>query len=205
MKDSDENGILDYAYEVKKLLKKAGVRVDVDSRKNYTPGWKFNHWEQKGVPLRMEIGPRDVANKQCRVVRRDNNQKQDISIEGDGVFGTTIQELLTTIQGDMLTRAIAAREDKIVKVYAWKDFVPNIEQQCMVLTPFCDTEEWEEKVKKMSRDEALRGGFEEETCATSVAAKTLCKPFNQPELPEGTKCFVSGLPAKAWVLWGRSY
>ena len=57
----------------------------------------------------------------------------------------------------------------------------------------------------MSRDEALRGAFEEATCSTSVAGKTLCKPFDQPPLPEGTLCFVSGLPAKTWVLWGRSY
>jgi prolyl-tRNA synthetase len=57
----------------------------------------------------------------------------------------------------------------------------------------------------MSREEALQGGTETATCSTSVAAKTLCKPFDQPPLPEGTKCFVSGLPAKAWVLWGRSY
>jgi prolyl-tRNA synthetase len=75
----------------------------------------------------------------------------------------------------------------------------------MVLTPFCDQAEWEEKVKKMSRDAVLNGAFEAETTATSVAAKTLCKPFKQLPLPEGTKCFVSGLPATTWVLWGRSY
>lgn len=57
----------------------------------------------------------------------------------------------------------------------------------------------------MSRDEALRGGTEAATTATSVAAKTLCKPFDHPELPEGTPCFVSGQPATTWVLWGRSY
>ena len=57
----------------------------------------------------------------------------------------------------------------------------------------------------MSRDEVLQGGVEAATTATSVAAKTLCKPFDHPPLPEGTPCFVSGLPAKAWVLWGRSY
>jgi prolyl-tRNA synthetase len=57
----------------------------------------------------------------------------------------------------------------------------------------------------MSREEVLKGGIEAATTATSVAAKTLCKPFEHPPLPEGTKCFVSGLPAKTWVLWGRSY
>lgn len=57
----------------------------------------------------------------------------------------------------------------------------------------------------MSREEALRGAAENATTATSVAAKTLCKPFAQLPLPEGTKCFVSGLPATTWVMWGRSY
>jgi len=57
----------------------------------------------------------------------------------------------------------------------------------------------------MSRDEVLQGAFEAATTATSVAAKTLCKPFDHPELTEDIKCFVSGKPAKCWVLWGRSY
>lgn len=57
----------------------------------------------------------------------------------------------------------------------------------------------------MSREESLAGGAEEATTATSAAAKSLCKPFEQPDLPEGTKCFVSGLPATTWCLWGRSY
>lgn len=57
----------------------------------------------------------------------------------------------------------------------------------------------------MSRDEVLQGSVEAATTATSVAAKTLCKPFDQPPLTEDTTCFVSGLPAKCWVLWGRSY
>jgi prolyl-tRNA synthetase len=112
---------------------------------------------------------------------------------------------LETIQAAMFEKAKAGRDEKIVEVTEWKDFVPALERQCMVLTPFCDQAEWEEKVKKMSRDAVLNGAFEAETTATSVAAKTLCKPFKQLPLPEGTKCFVSGLPATTWVLWGRSY
>ena len=63
--------------------------------------------------------------------------------------------------------------------------MPQLERQCMVLTPFCDLTEWEEKVKKMSKEEVLQGKVEAATTATSVAAKTLCKPFEQPPLPEG--------------------
>lgn len=60
-------------------------------------------------------------------------------------------------------------------------------------------------LQTMSREEGLKGSTESATVATSVAAKTLCKPFDQPALPEGTLCFVSGLPATTWVVWGRSY
>ena len=131
--------------------------------------------------------------------------KLDISTANNAQFVTDIKGMLENIQSSLLAKATAARNEKLVKVYEWKDFVPAIEKKCMVLTPFCDEKEWEEKVKKMSREEVLRGEAEAATCATSVAAKTLCKPFNQPELPEGTKCFVSGKPATTWVLWGRSY
>jgi prolyl-tRNA synthetase len=105
----------------------------------------------------------------------------------------------------LFLKAKEGRDAKIVQVLKWEDFVPALEQHCLVLTPFCDQAEWEDRVKKMSREEALRGNAEDATTATSVAAKTLCKPFDQPPLPEGTPCFVSGLPATTWVLWGRSY
>eukprot|EP01039_Chlorochromonas_danica_P005013 gene5013-5505_t len=202
MKTVDFSDLLNYCDAIRAELKKQGVRVDVDARQNYTPGWKFNHWELKGVPLRIEVGPRDFASQQCRLVRRDNGEKQDVAF---ATIGESVPALLETIQSSLFAKAKAGRDEKIVQVTRWEDFVPALEKQCMVLTPFCDLTEWEEKVKKMSREEALEGGVEDATTATSVAAKTLCKPFDQPPLPEGTLCFVSGLPAKTWVMWGRSY
>ena len=92
-----------------------------------------------------------------------------------------------------------------------KDFVPALEDKCLVLTPFIDNEVDEDAVKDWSRAEALEGADEDERTATSMAAKTLCKPYlGQKGLPEledvcGCKCFFTGKPAKAWVLWGRSY
>jgi prolyl-tRNA synthetase len=64
MKNVDYGDLLKYCEDIKYTLKKRGVRIDLDSRQNYTPGWKFNHWEQKGVPIRIEVGPRDLTNKQ---------------------------------------------------------------------------------------------------------------------------------------------
>lgn len=74
-KDVSYDALLDYAYEIRRTLQAQNLRVDVDSRTNYTPGWKYNHWEQKGVPIRIEVGPRDLAQRSCRLVRRDNGMR----------------------------------------------------------------------------------------------------------------------------------
>lgn len=173
----------------------------------YNPGWKYNHWEQKGVPIRIEVGPRDMENNQARVVKRHNGEKEDFVVEG---LGAAMKDKLDSIQQAMFEKAKKARDEHLVQVTEWKDFVPNLEKNNLVLTPWCGGEhqDWEEWVKETSRAESLaaRGqDGEDAKTATSVAAKTLCIPFKQPELPEGTKCIASGLPATCWVLWGRSY
>lgn len=173
----------------------------------YNPGWKYNHWEQKGVPIRIEVGPRDMENNQARVVTRHNGEKEDFAVEG---LGAAMKDKLDSIQQAMFEKAKKARDEHLVQVTEWKDFVPSLENNNLVLTPWCGGEhqDWEEWVKEKSREESLaaRGqDGEDAKTATSVAAKTLCIPFKQPELPEGTKCFASGLPATCWVLWGRSY
>lgn len=183
------------------------IRVKLDDRIMYNPGWKYNHWEQKGVPIRIEVGPMDIEKKQARVVIRHNGEKMDMPVDD---LGSAIKTKLDEIQKTMFEKAVKARDEHIVKVTEWKDFVPNLELNNLLLTPWCggEHEDWEEWVKKTSREESLiaRGEeLEDERTATSVAGKTLCIPFDQPELPEGTKCIASGLPATCWVLWGRSY
>merc|ERR1711935_710148 len=142
-----------------------------------------------------EVGPTDIEKKQARIVTRFNGEKMDIPIEG---LGSVIKTKLDEIQKTMFEKALKARDDHIVQVTEWKDFVPNLELNNLVLTPWCGGE-GEESLK--ARGEEL----EDERTATSVAAKTLCIPFDQPELPEGTKCIASGKPATCWCLWGRSY
>lgn len=197
-----------YCEEILSKLKAAGLRADYDDRTTYNPGWKYNHWEQKGVPIRLEVGPSDLANTTARVVIRHSGDKEDVAVT-DGFEGV-IQSKLDEIQKAMFTKAKEVRDAHIVQVTEWKDFVPALEGNNLVLSPWCGGEhqEWEEWVKNTSRAESLeRQGVEEEseTTATSVAAKTLCIPFDQPELPEGTKCIASGMDATCWVLWGRSY
>eukprot|EP00960_Hanusia_phi_P021775 644814-Hanusia_phi.AAC.2 len=192
------------AEELVEALRAAGIRVDIDTRSNYTAGWKYNHWEQKGVPIRLELGPKDLEKKQVRMVRRLDNSKEDVPLS---VIVPKLKLELELIQHRMLQRAKEEHSTRTRTVMKWEEFVPALDAGCMALTPFCDEAEWEETAKKRSKEEKLSAGgeTEDERTAVSAAAKTLCIPFEQPPLPEGTPCFISGKPAKCWVLWGRTY
>jgi len=196
-----------YCEAILQDLLASGIRAKYDDRTIYNPGWKYNHWEQRGVPIRIEVGPRDVEGKKARVVLRYNGESFDAPIEG---LGEALVAKLDEIQASMFAKAREDRDRHIVKVTEWKDFVPNLEKNNLVLTPWCGGEhqEWEEHVKEKSREESLKARGEEaedDKTSTSVAAKSLCIPFDQPDLPPGTKCLVSGMDATCWILWGRSY
>ena len=193
-----------YCEDIRKSLDEKDIRCKLDDRLIYNPGWKYAHWEQKGVPIRIEVGPRDLENKQARMVVRFGGEKIDVSV--DDLAGA-VEKKLVEVQTNMFNKAKEFRDDHLVQVTEWKDFVPNLELHNLVLTPWCGGEhqDWEEWVKDKSREESLQGEVEDARAATSVAAKTLCIPFTQPELAEGTKCIASGLPGTCWVLWGRSY
>lgn len=188
-KDADTHAIYNACIETVQTLRAAGFRIEEDIRDNYSPGWKYSHWELKGVPLRIEIGPRDIANKQVVVVRRDNFVKQNVPLD---CLSSRVGELLEEIQKDMFERAKVKRDSCIVKAENWDEFINALNNKMMVLAPWCDEVDVEEDVKAKTKGEM-------------GAAKTLCMPFDQPELPAGTVCFASGKPAKKWAIWGRTY
>lgn len=188
-KNVDFSIMLDACHEVSQKLESAGIRVKEDTRDNYPPGWKYSDWELKGVPLRIEIGPKDVENKQVRMVRRDNFEKEDVPLDN---VATRAAALLEEIQANLFKKAKEERDSCIKKVLTWDDFIQALNEKKMVLAPWCDDVEVEEDVKTRTKGD-------------SGACKTLCMPFEQPDLPEGTVCFASGRPAKRWALWGRSY
>eukprot|EP00850_Spirogloea_muscicola_P017723 SM000155S01652 [mRNA] locus=s155:145242:148032:- [translate_table: standard] len=189
-KDADISGVRAAAEDITKRLQAAGIRAKDDLRDHVSPGWKYNHWELKGVPLRIELGPRDLANQQVVLVRRDTGSKEPAAWAG---LEEKVAAVLVDIQKSMLARATKERDQCIARVTKWEDFVPALDRKMMVLAPWCDEVDVEEDVKRRSAEG--EGG----------SAKTLCMPFDQPELPEGTLCFASGKPAKKWALWGRSY
>ncbi|KAL1557610.1 proline--tRNA ligase [Salvia divinorum] len=188
-KDADTQGIFDACASTVKSLNEAGFRAEADCRDNYSPGWKYSHWEMKGVPLRIEIGPKDLANKTVRAVRRDNSSKSDIPMAD---LTDQVKVLLDNIQQSLFDAAKQKRDTCIQTVYNWEEFTEALSQKKMILAPWCDEEEEEKNVKAKTKGEM-------------GAAKSLCSPFEQPELPEGTLCFTSGKPAKKWTYWGRSY
>ncbi|XP_018832921.1 proline--tRNA ligase, cytoplasmic isoform X3 [Juglans regia] len=188
-KDADTRGIFDACASAVDILSGAGIRAKADFRDNYSPGWKYSHWEMKGVPLRIEIGPKDLANSQVRVVRRDNSLKIDISRTN---LVEHVKEMLNNIQHNLFDVAKQKRDACVKTIRTWDEFVEALSQKKLILAPWCDEEEVEKGVKARTKGEM-------------GAAKSLCSPFDQPELPEGTKCFASGKPAKKWTYWGRSY
>src|ERR1700730_6846783 len=113
-------------------------------RDNYTPGYKFNHWEIRGVPLRLEIGPMDLKKQQDTAVRRDTGAKFTIPMDN---IEAGVKEALETIQQDMFNRAKSERDASIVRVDKWEDFVPNLNDKKLILIPWCDRMECEDDIK----------------------------------------------------------
>ena len=175
---------------VKTALQGAGVRALVDEGDNYACGWKYAAWEMKGVPLRIELGSKDLEKNQVRVVRRDTGVKMDV-IRVDLV--ERVKGLMEEIQRDLYVVAKRKLEESIQKVETWDEFKEALRQKNLVLAPWCDEVEVQNDVKENTNGENEAG------------AKTLCTPFEQPELREDTLCFASGRPAKKWTYWGRSY
>ena len=175
-----KEGVLDKAFELKEKLSNFRVKVD-DSDKS--PGWKYAEHEMRGVPLRLEIGPRDIEAGKAVIVRRDNGEKTEISLEN---VEAAVGEMLETIQREMLERARNHRDNHTYSATTYEEFVEIInEKPGFVKAMWCGDQACEDKVK-------------EDTTATSR-----CMPFVQEEL-SGT-CVCCGRPAKAMVYWGKAY
>jgi prolyl-tRNA synthetase len=193
----NDEAILARVKEIETELKGYGVRTTIDDRTNYNPGWKFNYWEQKGVPLRVEVGPKDLQNSTIRVVRRVDYQAQSLAWSDL----STLPAMLEEIQATMLEKATRALNSHIVKAGTWEDFMSGLNGKNLVLTPWCQGVECEEQGKKRSHDESVASEGEHLT----GAAKTLCMPFQQDPIAEGEVCFQCGEVATRRALWGRSY
>lgn len=198
--EEDRKALYRTCEEYESKFKSVGVKVRGDYRENYSPGWKFNHWELKGVPVRVELGPRDVKNGQFVAVRRDTGEKLTMTKDN---CENQIQNLLTTIQDSLFKRAKGELDTHLSVVESWDDFVKALEKGHLIQAPFCGVEECEDTIKDMSKAD-----IEVEPGAPSMGAKSLCVPFKQPkQLAKDQKCVKPGCcnKPKDYTLFGRSY
>ena len=175
-----KEGVLDKAYELKEVLSGFKVKVD-DSDKS--PGWKFSESEMRGIPVRVEIGPRDLAENQAVLVRRDTHEKITVSLDE---INEKVAELLGTIQHDMLERAKAHREAhtyEAVNMEEMKDIADN--KPGFIRAMWCGCQECEDKLKEQ------------------VGVTSRCMPFKQEKLAD--TCVCCGKPATKMVYWGKAY
>ena len=175
-----KEGVLEKAVELKDRLSNFRVKVD-DTDKS--PGWKFSECEKRGIPLRVEIGPKDMEKEQAVLVRRDTHEKKIVALAD---LEKEVESLLDTIQGDMLERARTHRDTHTSTAVTWEELVETVNTKAgFIKAMWCGDRACEDKIK-------------EETGATSR-----CMPFAQEHLAD--TCVCCGKPAKKMVYWGRAY
>ena len=177
-----KEGVLDKAYELKaELTKRFRTKLD-DS--DHAPGWKFAEYEMKGVPVRVEIGPKDIEKGQCVVVRRDTREKYFVPLEG---LSDYIAELLDTIHNDMYERARKKTEEKTFTATNFDEFVDTAKNHPgFIKAMWCGDSACEDKLKDAT------GGV-----------KSRCIPFVEEHISD--VCVCCGKPAKHQVYWGKQY
>ncbi len=174
--------IIEKAEELAGDLERAGLRVKLDSRDEYTPGWKFSEWELRGVPLRMEIGPRDLSSDQVVLVRRDTRKKESVGWEQ---LVPRISGMLDEVQTSLLARAKAFQEANTRRTENWQEFESIMEEQRgFLVSPWCGAEECENRIK-------------EETTAT---IRCLLE-----EEPQARTCIICGKPARYVACFAKAY
>ncbi|GCD76863.1 proline--tRNA ligase [Thermaurantimonas aggregans] len=164
-------------------LKKAGITVKYDDRDTHKPGWKFNEYELKGVPIRIAIGPKDVENNQVEIARRDTLQKFTVSQIG---LTDYIKILLEEIQQNIFEKARKFRDSMITRADTWDEFVQILETKGGFISAHWDgTPETEEKIKELTK------------------ATIRCIPLDAQ--PEEGKCILTGKPSSKRVFFARAY
>lgn len=181
--DEQFNQINDLVESLSKQLRKLGISVKFDTRDTLSPGFKFNEWELKGVPVRIAIGPKDLENGTFEVARRDNLTKEIVSNQN---IVEHISSLLETIQKDLFERALNFRNNHITEVSSFEEFQDVLENKTGFVSAHWDgTSETEEKIKELTK------------------ATIRCIPLDRVE--EEGKCVFSGAKSAGRVLFAKAY
>ena len=179
---SHKEGVIEKATEIYEKLKQK-YRVKLDTRDQYSTGYKFNDWEMRGVPIRIELGPRDIEQGKAVLVRRDTGEKAEVALEQ---MEAKLGELLEQIQENMYQQVLKRTKEKTTIAKNMDEFIKNMEEnQGYVKTMWCGKESCEDKIKELT------------------GAHSRCIPFEQEDL--GDTCVCCGEKAKHMVIWGRQY
>ena len=182
--ENQKNAISEVALKLVSDLKQKGISVKFDDDDNTKPGWKFNEYELKGVPLRIAIGPRDLENGQVEMARRDTLEKSFESLDG---LAETIENRLEAIQQNIFNKALNFRKEHTTEVDSYEEFKEVLENKGGFISAYWDgNSETEEKIKQETK------------------ASIRCIPFGEAGL-ESKVDFYSGKPAKFKVLFAKAY
>lgn len=178
-----KEGVLDKANELYEKLKNSGIRVKLDDSEN-SPGWKFSEYEMKGVPVRLEIGPKDIENNQCVLVTRHNREKTFVSLDE---LESAINQKLKDVHDGLYEKALQNRENKTYSCKSIEEISKALEEKGdgFIKAMWCGDEACEDEVKE------------------KTGAGSRCIPFEQENIDD--KCVCCGKPAKHMVLWGKAY
>jgi prolyl-tRNA synthetase len=176
--------VLPKAQAIRADLAGGGIRVMLDDRDSQTPGWKFNEWELRGVPLRLEIGPKDLEKSQVVLARRDTREKSFVPMEG---LTAHVEQLLATIQRALYDRAVAFRDEHTTAADSYDEFKQIMEgRPGFVISPWCGSAECEAAIK----------------AETQATIRNI--PFGS-EPAAGKPCLRCGAPATAHAWFAKSY
>lgn len=180
--EDDAKKVIKKADEIEKLLVNKKIRVHVDRRVELTPGFKFHDWELKGIPLRIEIGPKDIAKQKVVIATRHNQEKNDLAInEIDG----KINEILEKIQNEMFNSAKKILQERSVTIGDYKKFKEELEKGGFLFAPWCGEDDCEEKIK------------------TETGAEIRVIPFEVEN--QHTKCVYCGKSSTNTPIFARGY
>jgi prolyl-tRNA synthetase len=182
--DQETATVMETVTRLQTELKDAGIRVKVDNRTEVTPGFKFNDWEMRGVPLRIEVGPKDIQKRTVALARRDKPGREGKSFVPQSGLEATVANLLADIQKSMLERATTFRDSHIFNPKDYAELT-EVVKDGWAYSYWCESADCEAKVK-------------EDTKAT-----TRCMPLDQSE-GKG-KCIVCGKEAEGKVFFARAY
>lgn len=166
--EEDKKRLHDNVKKIHSELREAGIRSEMDLRDHYSPGWKFSDWELKGVPLRIEFGPKDLANGVISTARRDTNEKATISLTD---LATGVRKLLEQIQNDMFSRAKKEYDTHRKQITDWNEIIPALNGKNVVLIPHCLDGDCADAVKDETAKKGQAANAVEDSKAPSMGAK----------------------------------